>query len=156
MNLFETLLHPDREELENSERHAVGQAANLLQIGEFQILQLAYHEWFGQDLPNYLVDRVFRAYMVEDHVPYWARHYAQQVIRLDNDNRLDSNRAHYHRYDHEYHKNRVGSVRRFSLVAGCLLLFMAILIFAAEYSTTRGTSIFPPYLDVEDIRPAQP
>jgi len=44
MNFFETLIHPDREELENAERVLVCRAANVLQIGEFQLLQLAYKE----------------------------------------------------------------------------------------------------------------
>lgn len=34
MNLWETLLHPDREERENSDRRAIGNAANLLKLGD--------------------------------------------------------------------------------------------------------------------------
>ena len=55
MNFFDVLLHPDREELEIGERALVGMAANILQVGEFQVLQLAYMEWFGKDLPEALV-----------------------------------------------------------------------------------------------------
>ena len=51
MNLFETLIHPDREE--HPERAEVARAANLLQIGEFQLLQLAYQDWFGTDNPQF-------------------------------------------------------------------------------------------------------
>ncbi|MCH7542778.1 MAG: hypothetical protein IIB65_03995, partial [Proteobacteria bacterium] len=44
-NLFQTLMRPDREESE--QRAEVARAANLLQLGEFQLLQLAYHDWHG-------------------------------------------------------------------------------------------------------------
>ena len=46
--LWETLLHPDREELAMKERLVVISAANQLQVGEFQLLQLAYREWFDE------------------------------------------------------------------------------------------------------------
>ena len=38
---FQTLIQPDREE--HPERALIARAANLLQVGEFQLLQLAYH-----------------------------------------------------------------------------------------------------------------
>ncbi len=50
MNLFETLFHPDREE--HPERKEVARAANLLQVGEFQLLQLAYKDWFDKEIPS--------------------------------------------------------------------------------------------------------
>ena len=37
-SLWETLLHPDHEELEMKDRLAVISAANQLQVGEFQLL----------------------------------------------------------------------------------------------------------------------
>ena len=42
MKFFKALLRPDREELESKEKAVISAAANLLQIGEFQLLQLAY------------------------------------------------------------------------------------------------------------------
>lgn len=36
MNFFDVLIHPNREE--NPERAEVARAANLLQVGEFQLL----------------------------------------------------------------------------------------------------------------------
>ena len=47
---FKTLIRPDQEE--DPERTLVARAANVLQVGEFQLLQLAYHEWHGHDLPQ--------------------------------------------------------------------------------------------------------
>ena len=39
-----TLLRPDREET-NLGADEIARAANILQIGEFQLLQLAYKDW---------------------------------------------------------------------------------------------------------------
>ena len=85
---FETLLRPDKDEVENMDRREVGQAANILQVGEFQLLQLAYREWHGGDLPEDQVDRLFHAYMIDSTVPHWARHYARQIIRLNDAGRV--------------------------------------------------------------------
>lgn len=110
MNLFETLIHPDREE--HGERAEVARAANLLQVGEFQVLQLAYKGWFGRDLPTALVDRMFAAYMFRNEVPYWARQYARNILRLDEQGRLDDLNPAYHRYDSDYHTDVPNGVRR--------------------------------------------
>ncbi len=42
LSFWETLLHPDHEELAMKDRLVVISAANQLQVGEFQLLQLAY------------------------------------------------------------------------------------------------------------------
>ena len=67
---FKTLMHPDQEDEEGDERAEVAKAANILQIGEFQLLQLAYHAWFDEDLPKVMVDKLFIDYMLRDEVPY--------------------------------------------------------------------------------------
>ena len=81
IGLFQTLLRPDREE--DPERTIVARAANILQVGEFQLLQLAYEDWYGKAMSPELSDRLFRAYMMQGEVPVWARHYARWVIRQD-------------------------------------------------------------------------
>ena len=62
MNFFDTLIHPDREE--NLQRSEVARAANLLQVGEFQLLQLAYEAWFGHEMSARECDRLFGEYMM--------------------------------------------------------------------------------------------
>ena len=68
--LFQTLLRPDREE--DSDRAEVAKAANLLQTGEFQLLQLAYYAWHGAEMPEAANDTIFRSYMLLSRVPAWA------------------------------------------------------------------------------------
>ena len=70
MDFFKTLIRPDHEKY--PERAQVGRAANLLQVGEFQFLQLAYREWFGHDMPTAMFNRLFDSYMLGDGVPYWV------------------------------------------------------------------------------------
>ena len=64
---FQTLIRPDREE--SAQRAEVAKAANLLQVGEFQFLQLAYSEWHGEEMSEELINHLFMAYMLYDQVP---------------------------------------------------------------------------------------
>ena len=66
MNLLQTLMRPDREEMELGERTLVAKAANILQVGEFQLLQLAYQGWHNRDLPEALVSQLFSSYMLKN------------------------------------------------------------------------------------------
>ena len=98
---FETLIRPDKEELDNMDRREVGRAANVLQVGEFQLLQLAYRDWHDEDLPEFMVDRLFHDYMIHNDVPPWARHYARKILRLDETGEISDDHR-YHRYDNDY------------------------------------------------------
>ena len=100
--LFQTLLRPDQEELENIARGEVTRAANYLEVGEFQLLQLAYREWHQEELSEERANQLFNTYMLQDTVPHWAGHYARQVLRLAEAGRLDEAAARYHRYDHDF------------------------------------------------------
>ena len=70
MNLFQTLMRPDKEESELGERMLVAKAANMLQVGEFQLLQLAYRDWHDKDLSESLITILFSSYMLKDEVPH--------------------------------------------------------------------------------------
>jgi len=156
MNLWQTLLRPDREEQETAERREVGRAANILQVGEFQLLQLAYRAWHDGDLPEALVDRLFHDYMLHDEVPHWARHYARQILRLDEAGRLDINHAQYHLYDSEFGESVPNGARRFWVAAGGLFVLLGTAIAVAEYSVDSPTSQFPPYFNEKEISQTVP
>ena len=47
--LLKTLIKPDWDD--NPKRSEILNAANLLQIGEFQLIQLAYKVWYNKNLP---------------------------------------------------------------------------------------------------------
>jgi hypothetical protein len=151
MNFFATLLHPDREEREMEERMVVASAANVLQVGEFQLLQLAYCEWFGEDLPEPSVTRLFTAYMLQNEVPHWARHYARLILMRKEQGTLIENDARYHRYDHDYHVSVPHGTQQFCLVAGLLGVALVLGIVLASYTVDQPTSLLPPYFERTEI-----
>lgn len=148
MNLLEVLINPQGEELEAGEKALVCSAANVLQIGEFQLLQLAYADWFGRDLPEGLVDRLFASYMLRDEVPAWARHFARAVLTLDAAGRLDPDHPDWHRYDHDYRGNPPGNgALRFAVAAGAIGAALTAAIVIAGAAVTAPTSLLPPYFE---------
>lgn len=149
--LWKTLLRPDHDDEEMRDRQVVITAANQLQVGEFQLMQLAYREWHGKDLPEALMSRLFTDYMLRDEVPHWARHYARTIIEGLERGEIDENDPHYHRYDHEYTTTVPHGLRRFCIAVGCLILFLGGGIILAEFATGTGATMFPPYLDTTDL-----
>ena len=95
--LVKTLIKPDWDD--NPKRSEILHAANLLQIGEFQLIQLAYKIWYKEDLPEDKINNIFNEYMVTGIVPIWVTYYAKDIIKLDKANILDSHNKKYHVYD---------------------------------------------------------
>ena len=155
MNLLQTLLHPDREELENTERRDIVNAANALQIGEFQLLQLAYFEWYGKNLPSSKIDSLFHHYMMNGIVPYWAKHYAEQILRLEKTGRLDINHLHYHRYDSDYRPHESGRIHKILMISLFLGVFILGCFTIAHYEIDSTFSQFPPFLSEKEMLPTQ-
>ena len=58
--LLKTLIKPDWDE--NPKRSLIIQAANLIQIGEFQLIQLAYKTWYNEELPEEKINNIFSEY----------------------------------------------------------------------------------------------
>lgn len=148
-DFFKTLMRPDREE--DPERSEVARAANILQVGEFQVLQLAYHEWYGEELPEHLSDRLFRSYMLYGDVPAWARDYAQRIIRQDEIGLIDERDPGYHRYDREYVTHVPQGVRHFVVACMILAVIGTGLVVLAETANVNATSLFPPYIDTSEV-----
>lgn len=149
MNLFSVLIDPQSEERELGERALVCSAANVLQIGEFQFLQLAHSRWFGRDLNEAALNRLFASYMLRNEVPLWARHLAREVLDRDAAGRLDPDHPAWHRYDHTF----VPAIspertRAFIATAGILAVaLLGLIVTATTAVTTSATSIFPPVIE---------
>ena len=79
--LLKTLIKPDRDE--NPKRSEILHAANLLQIGEFQLIQLAYKVWYKENLPEDKINKIFGEYMITGIIPIWVRYYAKDILKLD-------------------------------------------------------------------------
>ena len=56
--LIKTLIKPDWDD--TPKRTEILSAANLLQIGEFQLIQLAYKVWYSEDLPEEKINNILQ------------------------------------------------------------------------------------------------
>jgi hypothetical protein len=153
LDLFQTLMRPDHEDQGDKERAVVSQASNILQVGEFQVLQLAYFEWHGEDLPETRVDGIFTDYMMRGIVPVWARHYARNILELERTGRLDYRDFSYHRYDYEFVIHVEDGKKQFFKFASILgILIFGAIGFSAAITANKSGSILPPYFSDDDFQ----
>lgn len=143
MDFFDTLLRPDHED--DPQGGEIAHAANLLQVGEFQLLQLAHAEWFGREMTLEETSRYFRLFMIERTVPGWALRYARDIAELDRQGRLDDRREHYHRYDCDYSRRPMSNgMRRFIVAATLVTGVVGGGLAMATYSADCNGGILPP------------
>ncbi len=151
-NFIQTLIRPDREE--NPKRAEVARAANLLQVGEFQFLQLAYNEWFSEEMPESLCNSLFMGYMLYDKVPHWARHYARCILALDREGTLNDRDPSYHRYDSDYHSNVPQGTIKFCVSVAIIVAFIGGILWIGHMMTDgESMSILPPYFEEKELVP---
>ena len=108
--LLKTLIKPDWED--NPKRSEILHAANLLQIGEFQLIQLAYKTWYQENLPEEKINKIFSEYMITGIIPIWVTYYARDIIKLENAKVLDGYNEKYHVYDHEFGRHIENDTQR--------------------------------------------
>ena len=153
-NLLKTLIKPDWDD--NPKRSEILHASNLLQIGEFQLIQLAYKTWYNEVLPEDKINKIFSEYMVRGIIPVWVAYYARDIIKLDSAKKLNSHDLKYHVYDHEfgeYIPNEKYRKRR-----GIFYLTIIIFVFvtthymAANY-VEEPAGFYPPYIEKKVVYP---
>ena len=66
--LLKTLIKPDWDD--NPKRTEILHAANLIQIGEFQLIQLAYKAWYNKDLPEDKINKIFSEYLIIKNIMF--------------------------------------------------------------------------------------
>ena len=154
--LFKTLVKPDWDD--NPKRAEILHAANLLQIGEFQLIQLAYKVWYKEDLPEDKINKIFSEYMVTGIIPVWVTHYAQDILKLSKANVLDSFNDKYHVYDHEFgeyistEKQRKRRGVFYAFIIG--VVFIASHYMAINYVEVEGSAgFYPPYVEKRVVYP---
>ena len=154
--LVKTLIKPDWDD--NPKRSEILHAANLLQIGEFQLIQLAYKAWYNKDLPEDKINKIFSEYMITGIIPIWVTHYAQDTLKLSKANVLDYYNDRYHVYDHEFGKyisNEKQRKRRgifYALIIG--VVFIASHYMAINYVVDEESAgFYPPYIEKRVVYP---
>ena len=155
MNGFlRTLVKPDWDD--NPKRSEILNAANLIQIGEFQLIQLAYKAWYEKDLPEDKISNIFKEYMITGIIPIWVTYYAADSIKLDKANVLDGYNKKYHIYDHEFGKQISDEKQRKN--RGIFYTVLIGLVFVASHymaiiSVDEPAGFYPPYIEKKVIYP---
>ena len=153
-DFIRTLIKPDWDN--NPKRSEILDAANLLQIGEFQLIQLAYRVWYKENLPEDKINKIFEVYMIRGIIPIWVTYYARDIIKLDNANVLNGYDEKYHVYDHEFgeyicndkHRRRRG-IQYATII---ILVFIFTHFMAANY-VEEAASFYPPYIEKRVVYP---
>ena len=153
-SFFKTLIKPDWDD--SPKKSEIIQAANLVQIGEFQLIQLAYKAWYEQDLPEDKINNIFNEYMVTGIVPIWVTYYAKDIIKLDKANILNSYNKKYHIYDHEFGENI--SDERQRKIRGVFYTILIGFVFVASHylvinSVDEPAGFYPPYIEKKVVYP---
>ena len=154
--LVKTLIKPDWDD--NPKRSEILNAANLLQIREFQLIQLAYKIWYKEDLPEDKINKIFSEYMVTGIIPIWVTHYAQDILKLSKANVLDSYNEKYHVYDHEFgdyipdeKKRRTRGIFYATIIG---IVFIGSHYMAIKYvDIQESASFYPPYIEKKVVYP---
>ena len=154
--LLKTLVKPDWDD--NPKRSEILDAANLLQIGEFQLIQLAYKVWYMEELPEHRIDKIFSEYMVTGIIPIWVTYYAKDILKLNQANVLDSYNEKYHIYDHEFgayiYDNKQRRRRGVVYTTIIAIVFIASHYMAINYvGDEESASFYPPYIEKRVVYP---
>ena len=154
--LLKTLIKPDWDD--NPKRSEILHAANLLQIGEFQLIQLAYKIWYKEDLPEDKINNIFSEYMVSGIMPIWVMYYARDILKLNKANVLNSYDEKYHVYDHEFgayiYDNKQRRRRGVVYAAIIAFVFIATHYMAINYvEDNESAGFYPPYIEKQVVYP---
>ena len=154
--LLKTLVKPDWDD--NPKRSEILNAANILQIGEFQLIQLAYKVWFREDLPENKINKIFEEYMIRGIMTIWVTYYAKDIIKLDNANVLNGYDEKYHVYDHEFgtyiYDNKQRRRRGVLYATIIAIVFIASHYMAINYVDDEGSAgFYPPYIEKRVVYP---
>ena len=154
--LLKTLVKPDWDD--NPKRSKILYAANILQIGEFQLIQLAYKVWFREDLPENKINKIFEEYMIRGIMPIWVTYYAKDIIKLDNANVLNGYDEKYHVYDHEFgtyiYDNKQRRRRGVLYATIIAIVFIASHYMAINYvDDEESAGFYPPYIEKRVVFP---
>ncbi len=152
--LLRTLIKPDWDD--NPKRTEILSAANLLQIGEFQLIQLAYKVWFKEDLPENKITKIFEEYMFRGIIPIGVTNYARDILKLDKANVLNGYDKKYHVYDHEFgeyiYDERLRKKRGILYTIIIAFIFITTHYMAANY-TEEPAGFYPPYIEKRVVYP---
>lgn len=65
------------------------EATALLEVTEFEFFRIAHRRWFGGEIGDDQLERLYLPYMFHGQVPIWVRQLAREVIAAADVERLD-------------------------------------------------------------------
>lgn len=72
---------PFKEPPLSSDNRLVIDAAMILDVSEFQLFELAYVDWFGDEPIASQVEPSFAQYMFRGEIPTWVRQFARKIVK---------------------------------------------------------------------------
>lgn len=147
--LFDALMQPDFEA--EPARARIAEAANLLEIGEYQLLQLAYRARFGRDLDERTGHRLFETFMIRSQVPDWATQYALRILDLEKRGELDARNPAWHVYDRRFVTHMPDGARHFAWAAMILVILLSSGLYVSVLTVDDVTSVLPPYFERTEL-----
>ena len=112
-------------------------ASAALQITEFRLFELAHERWFDEPAMTEKVEPVFIAYMFQDVVPHWVRHYSRAVLAAQRAGHLLPAEFGVNPRDDRYAEYGVGIRLAVAITIGTLMIF-AVAMLVAQYTGWEG------------------
>ncbi len=126
---------------EKSCEDVVVDASGKLDIGEFEIFQLSYEAWFGEEGEIKFLEENFLLYLNAGTIPQWVRHYSRNIILEYKSGRLDKNSPRFHKFDRKPHSLLMEKpgLLNYILVAGFLAVIVIFIVcFSMSYIGIAG------------------
>ena len=118
-------------------------ATALLDITEWDFFNLAYDRWHGGPAEQAVMEPIFAAYMFNDVVPLWARHFARLVERLYRRGVLDRRALGVERLPSSRRMVTRG-VRYSVFIAAAIIVLIVFAQFVAQITKLAERCLFPP------------
>lgn len=122
---------------------AVLNAAAMLDITEYDLFRIAYVRWHGEVPDTRTMEPFFVAYMFNEIVPLWVRHFARLVERLNRLGRLDPQAFGIERLPATRQMARQG-VRIGVTIAAIVTVLIVLAEVAAQVLGLGDRCFFPP------------
>lgn len=118
-------------------------ATALLDITEWDFFNLAYNRWHGEPAKDDIMEPIFAAYMFNDVVPLWVRHFARLVERLYRRGTLDRRELGVDRLPSS--SQMVTRGMRYTVMVTAIIVMLIVLAeFAAQFTNLGERCMFPP------------
>ena len=137
------------------DRAMVTSVANLLDIGEFQLLQIAFRHWYGREMQSYEQDAFFHDVFILGKTPAFLRHLSRRIYFRDVECNFHEQPSRFNIPDlNSVRVDKPIDVRHFvkviSLLLGVLFVFLLLALYTVRYDG-NCTTYFPPCLTDNDL-----